>query len=320
MPAPNPAYTPDASAPSPPATAATNATPLPARKLWWAALKPPMYSVAVMPIWLGTALAWHTTGRIHGLVFLTFLGAAILILAWLNLSNDVFDAETGIDRRKAHSIVNLTGRKSLIFWIANGCLGLGMLALGILAWLQEDWTVLGIILACCGLGYTYQGPPFRLGYLGLGEPICLITFGPMAVAAAYYSQAGGWTDGIWPVGLIIGLTTTLILFCSHFHQVEDDQAAGKYSPIVRLGTLTGARLTQITIGLVFGLTILFWGLELLPVTSLLLLASLPWGLYLGSYMQRYHNVPAMIQSSKFIAVSFHFWSGLLLGFGLIWAS
>jgi len=296
------------------------AGPTSEKNLWWAALKPPMYSVAIMPIWVGTALAWHQLGHISWPVFGTFLAAAILILAWLNLSNDVFDSETGIDQHKFHSIVNLTGRKNLIFWIANICLGLGLTALAILAGLQQDFTVLGLVVLCCFWGYTYQGPPFRLGYLGLGEPICFVTFGPMAVAAAYYSQAQDWSVQIWPVATLMGLTTTLILFCSHFHQVEDDLAAGKYSPIVRLGTQTGAMLVQGTIGLVFGLPLLFWGLGWWPWTTLLLLSSLPWGIYLGAYMQRYHNIPAMIQSSKFIAVSLHFWSGLLLGLGWLWAS
>lgn len=287
--------------------------------LWWAALKPPMYSVAVMPIWGGTALAWHLEGTLNGPVFATFLGAAVLILAWLNLTNDVFDSETGIDQNKHHSIVSLTGRKTLIFGIANLCLGLGLVSLAILSVLQGNFVVLGLVLLCCGLGYTYQGPPFRLGYLGLGEPICFVTFGPLAVAAAYYSQAQRWTPLIWPVGIIIGLTTTLILFCSHFHQVEDDLAAGKYSPIVRIGTKAGAAITQIMIGLVFGLTVLGWGLGQLPITGLLVLGSLPWGIYLGQYVQRYHDIPSMIQSAKFIAVSLHFWSALLLGLGWIWA-
>lgn len=300
-----------------PTTAPQNQAPAP-NQLWWAAIKLPMYSVAIMPIGLGTALAWQELGQINWLVFLSFLVAAILILAWTNLSNDVFDSETGIDVNKAHSVVNLTGRKSLVLGIANGCL---VTALGLLAgqaWWQQDFTVLGIIGLCCFLGYTYQGPPFRLGYLGLGEPICFLTFGPLGVAAAYYSQAGSWSVAIWPVGIILGLTTTLILFCSHFHQVADDLAAGKRSPIVRLGTKTGAVIAEIAIGLVFGLTLLFWGLGFLPVTSLLLLASLPWGIYLGQYLHNYHGVPAMIASSKFIAVSLHFWSGLLLGLGLIW--
>ncbi|MFN6272643.1 MAG: 2-carboxy-1,4-naphthoquinone phytyltransferase, partial [Microcystis sp.] len=97
-------------------TTDTVTTPSP-KKLWLAAIKPPMYSVAIIPIILGTAIAYQETGLFSPPVFATFILSAILILAWLNLSNDVFDADTGIDVNKAHSIVNLTGNKSLIFWL-----------------------------------------------------------------------------------------------------------------------------------------------------------------------------------------------------------
>ncbi|MGL4376517.1 MAG: 2-carboxy-1,4-naphthoquinone phytyltransferase, partial [Microcoleaceae cyanobacterium] len=33
----------------------------PKSKLWMAAIKPPMYTVAVIPIWVGTAIAWGET-------------------------------------------------------------------------------------------------------------------------------------------------------------------------------------------------------------------------------------------------------------------
>ena len=69
------------------------------RKLWLAAIKPPMYSVAVMPIILGTAVAFAETQTYQLSVLITFLSAAILILAWENLSNDVFDSDTGIDKK-----------------------------------------------------------------------------------------------------------------------------------------------------------------------------------------------------------------------------
>jgi 1,4-dihydroxy-2-naphthoate octaprenyltransferase len=86
-------------------------------KLWLAAIKPPMYSVAIMPIWLGTAIAWFEQKYINLAVFTTFISAAILILAWENIHNDVFDSETGIDKNKAHSLVNLTQKKNLVFVI-----------------------------------------------------------------------------------------------------------------------------------------------------------------------------------------------------------
>ena len=87
----------------------TTVAPIPSKKrLWFAAIKPPMYTVAVIPITAGTALAYSQTQQFNGSVFAIFLLSAILIIAWLNISNDVFDAETGIDKNKHHSVVNLT--------------------------------------------------------------------------------------------------------------------------------------------------------------------------------------------------------------------
>lgn len=47
---------------------------------------------------------------------------------------------------------------------------------------------------------------------------------------------------VLPMMVVCGLTTTAILFCSHFHQIEGDTAAGKTSPLVRLGTETGCKV------------------------------------------------------------------------------
>ena len=154
------------------------------RKLWYAAIKPPMYSVAVMPIWVGSAVAYAETRHFNVPIFITFLVAAILILAWENLSNDVFDSETGVDVNKRNSLVNITGNKALIFWIGNLCLALGLGGIGTIAFWQADLTVIGLILLCCAIGYVYQGPPFRLSYQGVGEILCFFAFGPIACAAA----------------------------------------------------------------------------------------------------------------------------------------
>lgn len=291
----------------------------PNRQLWLAAIKPPMYSVAVIPIWVGTAIAFAETQTIHRVVFSTFLIAAILILAWVNLSNDVFDAETGIDQHKAHSLVNLTGNKSLIFWLGSLFLGLGFVGILAIAGWQRDPTIVGLVLLCCALGYAYQGPPFRLGYQGLGEIICFICFGPLAVAAAYYSQTQTWSWTSLAASVIVGIATSLILFCSHFHQVEDDLAAGKRSPIVRLGTAKAAQLLPWFGGSIYGLTSLFAILGIFPLWTLLIFASLPFALKLFRHVSNYHNQPEKVSNCKFIAVALHFSSGLLLGLGFMLA-
>jgi 1,4-dihydroxy-2-naphthoate octaprenyltransferase len=266
---------------------------------------------------VGTAVAFALTNRFEPLLYFTFLISAILIIAWLNLSNDVFDSETGIDENKAHSVVNLTGNKSLIFWLSNLFLCLGILGILGIAWWQKDGTVLGIIIACCALGYSYQGPPFRLGYQGLGEIICFFTFGPMAIAAAYYAQAQSFSWSSLAPGTIVGITTSIILFCSHFHQVEDDLAAGKRSPIVRLGTARGSQVLAWATGSVFALTVLFVIEGISPVGTLLIFGSLPLAYQLVNHVKQYHEQPDKVSNCKFLAVNFHFVSGMLFAIGFV---
>ncbi|OUL21250.1 2-carboxy-1,4-naphthoquinone phytyltransferase [Nostoc sp. 106C] len=289
----------------------------PKTKLWMAAIKPPMYSVAIMPIWVGTAVAFAETKNFHAAVFFTFIAAAILILAWENISNDVFDSETGIDKNKHHSLVNLTGKKLVVFWLGNLCLGLGLLGILAIALWQQDLTVIGIILLCCALGYMYQGPPFRLGYQGLGEILCFFAFGPLAVGAAYYSQTQAWSMTSLLASVIVGIVTSLILFCSHFHQVDDDIAAGKRSPIVRLGTQKASQVLTWFTASIYPLTLILvlWGI--FPVWTLLSWLSLPFAVKLCRHVQKNHNQPDKVNNCKFIAVAVHFWACLLLGVGFV---
>jgi 1,4-dihydroxy-2-naphthoate octaprenyltransferase len=289
----------------------------PQAKLWMAAIKPPMYSVAIMPIWVGSAVAFKEIKIFNITIFSLFMAAAILILAWENISNDVFDAETGIDKNKHHSLVNLTGNKTLMFWIGNLCLGLGLLGIMAIAFLQKDPTVIGIILLCCGLGYMYQGPPFRLGYQGLGEILCFFAFGPLGMGAVYYSQTQSWSSTNLAASVILGIVTSLVLFCSHFHQVEDDITAGKKSPIVRLGTQTGAKVLVGFTASIYPLILVLVILHIFPLWTLLSFLSLPFAVKLCRHVWENHNLPDKVSNSKFIAVNVHFFSCLFLGLGFI---
>lgn len=289
----------------------------PNKQLWLAAIKPPMYSVAVMPIWVGSAVAYTETGTFDPVIFFTFLLSAICILAWENLSNDVFDAETGVDVNKANSLVNLTGNRQLIFWLGNGLLLLGLLGIGAIACWQQDLTVIGLILLCCAIGYIYQGPPFRLSYKGWGEFLCFFAFGPIAFAAVSYSQTKSWSVPSLAAAIVMGVATSLILFCSHFNQVKDDAAVGKKTPVVRLGARRAAQLLPWICGSIYGLTVLFVVLKLFPIWTLLALVSFPWARRLCHFVWTHHAHPEKLLSCRLIAVSVHFWTGLMLGLGFV---
>jgi 1,4-dihydroxy-2-naphthoate phytyltransferase len=296
------------------------------QRLWKAAIKWPMYSVAVMPVllaagwWIGQPPSMRQPFRWEQL--LLFLVAAVLLLVWENLSNDVFDADTGVDATgKPHSLVNLTGRRDRVARFANGALLLGLALMALVA-VRSSPLVLLLVLACCGLGYVYQGPPFRLGYRGLGEPLCWLAFGPCATAAALLALAPAgqglavpWRDAI-ALGSGPALATTLVLFCSHFHQVEEDAAHGKRSPVVRLGTGRAAALVP---WFVAGSLAFQWAPVLVgqwPLTALLGALGLPPAQRLIRLLREHHREPQQIVSSKFLAIRFQALNGLGLALGL----
>jgi 2-carboxy-1,4-naphthoquinone phytyltransferase len=287
----------------------------PKSKLWLAAIKPPMYTVAIIPITVGSVVAYAQTQAIDLNILGTFLLSAIAIIAWLNISNDVYDSDTGIDINKAESVVNLTGNRNLMFWLGNLFLGLGITGIATISWWQQDLTVVEIVLLSCFLGYSYQGPPFRLGYQGLGEIICTICFGPLALSAAYYSQTQSWSIANLLASLIIGISTSIILFCSHFHQVKDDLAAGKLSPIVRMGTKMGVTVLKWSTASIYALSAVGVASRLFPIATLLVFLSLPLAIKLTNFVSEYHDRPERVRTCKYLAVRLHFVSGLLLALG-----
>ena len=290
------------------------------RRLWKAAIKWPMYSVAVMPVLL--AVGWRLGSGlpvrwIQGFVFLL---AAVLLLIWENLSNDIFDAETGVDEQgKPHSVVALVGRPRPVQRLATLALLTGLMLMLWIA-LRSSLAVLVLVLVSCGLGYLYQGPPFRLGYQGLGEPLCWLAFGPFATAAALLVIAPSTDVVPWEGALVLGsgpaLATTLVLFCSHFHQVEQDAAHGKKSPVVRMGT---ARAASLVPWFVAGALALEWAPVLhgdWPLTALLGALGLPAASALIRLLRSHHHEPERITGSKFLALRFQALNGLGLSIGL----
>jgi 1,4-dihydroxy-2-naphthoate phytyltransferase len=295
------------------------------RRLWQAAIKWPMYAVAVMPVLLAAGWRLGQGLPIRFDQLLLFLLAAVLLLAWENLANDVFDADTGVDTHgKPHSVVNLTGRRDRVALLAQGALLLGLALMALVA-LRSSAVVLPLVLACCALGYVYQGPPFRLGYHGLGEPLCWLAFGPCATAAALLalapaSQTSSAAVIPWGTAFLLGsgpaLATTLVLFCSHFHQVAEDAAHGKFSPVVRLGTDRAASLVPWFIA---GSLALQWAPVLLgwwPATALLGAIGLPPARALIRLLGDHHAQPERIGGSKFLALRFQALNGLGLAAGL----
>ena len=79
------------------------------KALWKRAIKLPMYSVGLAPVLVSATAAFVHTGAFFPLKTLALCLSSVAIIAWLNLSNDVFDSATGVDKSKPESVVNLMG-------------------------------------------------------------------------------------------------------------------------------------------------------------------------------------------------------------------
>ena len=117
------------------------------------------------------------------------------------------------------------------------------------------------------------------------------------------------------VGAGPAMATTLVLFCSHFHQISQDAAVGKKSPLVVLGTHRAAEFLPWLVGLTFLLELLPALSGIWPITTLLCLVSLPSSVNLIKLIKRHHNKPELIKNSKFLALRFQTINGLCLSTG-----
>ena len=292
------------------------------RNLWVQAIKWPLYSVAIIPIMISGAFNLYLHNDISIINFFLFIFASILILFWENLTNDLFDSETGIDKFKFHSVVNLIKNKKIISFAAYLSLTLGLIIVYLIS-RSTSLNIFILVLGCCILGYLYQGPPFRLGYFGFGEPLCWIAFGPLAHAAAlialdpnnYYSQIP------WKEALMLGsgpsLAITLVLFCSHFHQIKEDKSHGKNSPLVILGSKRSAALIPWIVVTIYSFQFFTILIGFIPPSCLLYFISLPYSIKLIKSLNKYNENPASLKKCKFIAIKIQTMNGIGLSIGML---
>lgn len=183
---------------------------------------------------------------------------------------------------------------------------------------------------CCG--YLYQGPPFRWSYLGLGEPLCFLAFGPLATNAFYLAQVAPEAtlpavgasalsvipNYAWVFSTLVGVTTTVILFCSHFHQVAGDTAAGKMSPVVRLGTKQSAEVLKFVVGATYAVTLVLSLFGVLPFavwTSAMV--SYGFASEMVKMAESKAGDPEALRPLKFLATKWHIAFSSMLILGLI---
>ncbi len=212
-------------------------------QVWRLAIRPKTLPAAVGPVLVGAALAL-ADGAFALLPALAALGAALLLQIAVNLANDYFDFQRGIDT--AERLGPPRAAASGLLTPAELRLGIGTVLglaalLGVYLILVGGVPVLIIGVASMLAALAYSGGPFPLASHGLGDLFVFIFFGPVAVAGTYYVLALAVTAQALLVALPIGALITAILVVNNYRDIATDSKTGKHT----LAVLLGARTTRV---------------------------------------------------------------------------
>lgn len=177
-------------------------------------------------------------GVVHWPAAQVALGCAVLIQIATNFANDLFDFQKGADTAARQGPLRVTQAGFVTtkhMKQATVCVVLLTLMGGLYLTWRGGWPILVIGVASIAAGILYTGGPYPLGYMGFGDVLVLIFFGPVAVGGTYYVQALSLPLAVVIAGLAPGLLSVAILTVNNLRDVEQDRVAGKKTLVVRFG-------------------------------------------------------------------------------------
>ena len=295
---------------------------------WFVITRAPFLTAIIMPILVGAAWVVY-----QGLVqpfpwdlFLLALFAGISLHIAANTFNDYFDWKSGTDQANNDYFLPYSGgsrsielgliSEKALFRVALVSLSIASLLGVILAFRNGPGILIfGVIGALSS--YFYTAPPLRLAARkGLGELLIGLNFGPLVTAGTVYALTGSISVADFLIGIPIGLLTTAILWINQFPDEVSDRETGKINLVVLLGKKRARWGYLLLLIVAFGLLLYWLVAGLLPLSVLLIVASIPLAIYAGRIAVREYDQRSLIRANA-ATIQLHLAFGLLLVAGLL---
>jgi 1,4-dihydroxy-2-naphthoate polyprenyltransferase len=284
-------------------------------KTWVAGARPRTLPAAIVPVAVGTAAGYQSSGRymlttpeLSSACHATLCGLFVREISWLNallalvvalaiqigtnFVNDYADGVRGTDEARVGPVRLVAGGLATVRQVKLAALasfGVAGLA-GLVLAARVTWWLIPLGLVCGLAGWAYTGGPRPYGYLGLGELFVFVFFGLVATAGSAYVQhapfinsIGGhlytysfdWAFALW-AGVPVGLLATALLQANNMRDIRTDTEAGKRTLATRLGRRGAGTLFC---GTLMATAIGIGYLAHYTAWALLALAALPFALY-----------------------------------------
>ncbi|HDZ26523.1 hypothetical protein LCGC14_1124940 [marine sediment metagenome] len=296
-------------------------------KSWIKELRAPFFTASAVSIFLGTAIAWVKTDIIHLRYFLLTLLAGLLLHAGTNVLNDYFDHKSGNDNINREFVRPFSGGSRMIqlglltplevltggflFFFLGGSIGIYLV-------LERGMFILLLGLIGFISGMFYSWPRLNWGSRGIGELLVGINYGVLMTLGAFYVQTQ--KIALEPViaSLPIAFLITAVLYINEFPDYQADKKVGKKTLVVRLGRKKAAFGFIVLIFITYlslGVGVI---LSILPLATLIALASLPFFLRAIKLSQTFHEKSFDLAPANAFTVMGHLITGLLLILSYVW--
>jgi len=295
-------------------------------RIWFAEMRAPFLTAAIVPVILGTCVAWALTGVFLLDVFLLTLIAGVCIHVGTNVANDYYDHKSGTDDINVDYVRPFTGgsriiqkgwmsprevfAEAMVFFALGGGIGL------YLAY-TRGWEVLILGIIGVGSGFFYTAPPFRFVSRGYGEVFIGLNFGVLMTLGAYFvqTQVLAW-EAVYP-SIPVAILITAVLYINEFPDHDADKAVGKRTIVVRLGRQRASKGYVVLMITTYLSVIVPIILNLTSWYTILGLATIPAAIMGSRYALVHYDKSMPLMPSYASTVINHLFMGLFLSLSYI---
>ena len=293
-------------------------------KIWLNELRAPFLTGTIVPIVLGTVIAWVRNSVFNPLFFVLALMGGSFVQLGANVVNDYFDYKSGNDTLNKEFVRPFTGGSRAIPLgqltpreVLAGSIILFTLAtmIGLYFTFAVGYFMLVLIVVGLFSAYFYTGRPFNLAGKGVGEAVVGLNFGLLMTLGAFYVQTGVLSIVPLVAAIPVALLITAILYINAFQDYSADKAVGKNTWVVRLGR---EKASIAYAGMMYGayVAILVAALlRIIPVYTLMALVTLPVTVKSVSNARQFHSSSLQLALSNALTIVVHLFTGILLMLG-----
>ncbi|MBI2866452.1 MAG: 1,4-dihydroxy-2-naphthoate octaprenyltransferase [Chloroflexi bacterium] len=286
-------------------------------RTWYRASRPFTLTASVVPVLVGSALAYQE-GQASLTLFALMLVASVLVQVGANLVDEYSDhlRPEGSQKVPAPYKVIALGllQPQAVKRGAITCFGVATI-IGVYLVAVAGWPIFALSLVSLLVAYFYAGGPKPLGTFAIGQPLVFIFMGLGIVTGAYYVHTHTVTVEALVLSAAVGCMVTAILVANDLRDLEEDRAAGKRTPVTLLGRPFGRWSWAALVMAGFFIVVWLATAGAMGLTTLLALLALPQAIRalrtVWSGDDRPRLLMALRQSAKL-----HLWFGTLLALGV----